>query len=101
MIAGRPLRSLSPGELAEAERLVTRARDLDPALHEATFTLAALYVARGAYEDATPLYRSLVEARPDDGRAYAELGFSLAAQGRYSGHCAPIRMPCAEARSRP
>ena len=26
-----------------------------------------------------------MEARPDDGRAYAELGLSLAAQGRYSG----------------
>ena len=47
--------------------------------------MAALYVARGAYEDATALYRSLVEARPDDGRVYAELGLSLATQGRYSG----------------
>ena len=85
LIGGRPLRSLSQAELAQAERLVAQARALDPELHEATFTLAALYAARGAYEDATTLYRSLVEARPDDGRAYAELGLSLAAQGRYSG----------------
>ena len=76
---------MNQAELAQAERLAAQARALDPELHEATFTLAALYVARGAYEDATELYRSLVEARPDDGRAYAELGLSLAAQGRYSG----------------
>ena len=76
-----PLRSLSQAELAQAERLAAQARALDSELHEATFTLAALYVARGAYEDATALYRSLVEARPDDGRVYAELGLSLAAQG--------------------
>ena len=85
LIGDRPLRSLSQAELAQAERLAAQARALDPELHEATFTLAALHVARGAYEDATELYRSLVEARPDDGRAYAELGLSLAAQGRYSG----------------
>ena len=85
LIDGRPLRSLSQAELAQVERLAAQARALDPALHEATFTLAALYVACGAYEDATALYRSLVEARPDDGRVYAELGLSLAAQGRYSG----------------
>ena len=85
LIGSRPLRSLNQAELAQAERLVAQARALDPELHEATFTLAALYVARGAYEDATTLYRSLVEVRPDDGRAYAELGLSLAAQGRYSG----------------
>ena len=85
LIGGRSLRSLSQTELAQAERLAAQARVLDPELHEATFTLAALYVARGAYEDATVLYRSLVEARPDDGRAYSELGLSLAAQGRYSG----------------
>ena len=71
--------------MAQAERLAAQARALDPELHEATFTLAALYTACGAYEDATALYRSLVEARPDDGRAYSELGLSLAAQGRYSG----------------
>ena len=85
LIGDRPLRSLSQAELAQAERLAAQARTLDPELHEATFTLAALYTARGAYEDATALYRSLVEARPDDGRTYAELGLSLAAQGRYSG----------------
>ena len=85
LIGGRPLRSLGQAELAQAERLVAQACALDPELHEASFTLAALYTARGAYEDATTLYRSLVEARPDDGRAYAELGLSLAAQGRYSG----------------
>ena len=85
LIGDRPLRSLSQAELAQAERLAEQARALDSELYEATFTLAALYVARGAYEDATELYRSLVEARPDDGRVYAELGLSLAAQGRYSG----------------
>ena len=85
LIGDRPLRSLSQAELGQAERLAGQARALDPELHEATFTLAALYVARGAYEDATALYRSLVEVRPDDGRVYAELGLSLAAQGRYSG----------------
>ena len=51
LIGGRPLRNLSQAELAQAERLAAQARALDPALHEATFTLAALYVARGAYED--------------------------------------------------
>ena len=85
LIGDRPLRSLSRAELVQAERLAGQARALDPELHEATFALAALYVARGAYEDATALYRSLVEVRPDDGRVYAELGLSLAAQGRYSG----------------
>ena len=54
-------------------------------MSEAAYALAALCVARGAYEEATALYRELVEADPDDARAYAELGFSLAAQGRYSG----------------
>ena len=85
LIGDRPLRSLSQAELVQAERLAGQARALDSELHEATFTLAALYVARGAYEDATTLYRSLVEVRPDDGRVYTELGLSLAAQGRYSG----------------
>ena len=85
LIDGRALRSLDRAELAQAEVLEAQALARDPAMHEATFALAGLYAARGAYEEATECYRGLVEARPDEGPAYAGLAFSLAAQGRYSG----------------
>ena len=85
LIGGRALRSLDRAELAQAEVLEAQALARDPAMHEAAFALAGLYAARGAYEEATECYRGLVEARPDEGSAYAGLAFSLAAQGRYSG----------------
>ena len=84
LIGGRALRSLDRAELAQAEVLEAQALERDPAMHEATFALAGLYAARGAYEEATECYRGLVEARPDEGPAYADLAFSLAAQGRHS-----------------
>ena len=82
LIGGRALRSLDRAELAQAEVLEAQALARDPAMHEAAFALAGLYAARGAYEEATECYRGLVEARPDEGSAYAGLAFSLAAQGR-------------------
>ena len=85
IIGERPLRSLTRTEVAPAKQWAAHALERDPAHAEAAFALAALNVAGGAYEEATALSRRLVEARPDEGRADAELGFSLAAQGRYSG----------------
>ena len=87
LIGDRALRSLSQAELAQAERLAAQARALDPELHEASFTLAALYTWRAVRTRTRPrtLPQSSGGTRPDDGRAYAELGLSLAAQGRYSG----------------
>ena len=85
LVDGRALRSLSRVELARVEKMQEQTVAGDPQLHEAAFALAEVYIARGAYEQATERYRALVEARPDDGHAYAGLGFSLAAQGRYSG----------------
>ena len=85
LVDGRALRSLSRVELARVEKMQEQTVAGDPHLHEAAFALAEVYIARGAYEQATERYRALVEARPDDGHACAGLGFSLAAQGRYSG----------------
>ncbi len=85
LVGKKELRQLDLQTLAQAEFAEQRALALDSTLIDAAWELAALYEARGAYEDASALYRKLVEAHPNMGRAYAGLGFSLAAQGRYSG----------------
>ncbi|MGY8825258.1 MAG: tetratricopeptide repeat protein [Candidatus Latescibacterota bacterium] len=85
LVEGKVLRQLDAQVLAQAEYGQEQALVLDPTSVEARFALAALYEARGAYEDAALLYRRLIERDSLLGRAYAGLGFSLAAQGRYSG----------------
>ena len=84
LVDGRPLRALSAGERAQAEACQLEALAQDSSHSAAALDLAALYCSRGAYEAAAPVYRRLIEARPDLAAAYAGLGLSLAAQGRYS-----------------
>lgn len=84
-VGGRALRTLDPQVLATAQYAERQALALDSTMVDAALGLAALYEAQGAYEEATLLYRQLVERHSDMGIAYARLGFSLAAQGRYSG----------------
>ncbi len=84
-VGGRALRTLDPQVLATAQYAEQQALALDSTMVDAALNLAALYEAQGAYEEATVLYRQLVERHPDMGAAYAGLGFALAAQGRYSG----------------
>jgi len=85
LVEGKVLRALDAQVLAEAEYAEKQVLVLDSTAVDATFALAALYEARGAYEDAALLYRRLIERDSQLGEAYAGLGFSLAAQGRYSG----------------
>ena len=85
LVADNVLRQLDVQVLAEAEYAEEQALALDSTLVDAALTLAALYEARGAYEEAAAVYRRLIEQNAQMGPAYAGLGFALAAQGRYSG----------------
>jgi tetratricopeptide (TPR) repeat protein len=57
------------------------------------FDLAASYIVRGEYERALPAFRKLVEAHPDDGRAWSYLGLAHA----HLGHGAEAERALAKA----
>ncbi|MSR81906.1 MAG: tetratricopeptide repeat protein [Candidatus Latescibacteria bacterium] len=84
LIGSRVLRALPPAELAQATYCEEQSLALDSTRAETYLSLARLYRARGAYEDETRLWRALLAQHPDLSEAYAGLGASMAAQGRYN-----------------
>lgn len=84
LISGRQLRALSPAELAQATYCEEQSLALDSTRTETYLSLAQLYRAAGAYEDETRIWRGLLAQRPELNEAYAGLGASMAAQGRYN-----------------
>lgn len=78
------LRALPTPTLSSAIFCEEQALAMDGSLVAVTQSLGALYTAQGSFERATVQFRTLVQQRPDDPRAYAGLGRALAAQGRFS-----------------
>jgi uncharacterized protein (TIGR03790 family) len=66
------------GHLAEAETLWVQATDLEPRLVGIQERLAAVYEARGAYDQAIARYRLIVAANAQDALALNNLAYDLA-----------------------
>lgn len=84
LIGGQELRSLPAAVLAQATYCEEQSLALDSTRAETYLLLARLYRAQGAYEDETRIWRGLLAQHPDLNEAYAGLGASMAAQGRYN-----------------
>lgn len=84
-VAVDSLRALPRPTLASALYCQQQAVARDSSLREALLGLARLHEALGHFEAATAHWRNLVQRQADDPVAYAGLGTSLAAQGRFSG----------------
>ncbi len=76
------------GEAGEAERLLLRAIELDPALAEAHVNLGNIRKEQGRLDDAMVCYSRAVAARPDYAAAHANLLFATA----YVDGLAPSRV---------
>ncbi len=70
-------------DLAEAERLLQRAADLDPMRSEARIELALVLTKQRRYNDAYEIAFPIAKAEPKNARAYSVLGMTLLSAGRF------------------
>ena len=76
------VRTRDPADLAAAERSCKSALALDASLVEAEKALAGLYVAGGRYDEASAVYRGLIERNPRDADGHIGLGRALEGGGQ-------------------
>ena len=71
------------GNVAEAEKLLNRAHDIDPDDPEVNYNLGMLYARQGQTETALPYLEKAVSLRPDYPDALNNLGVLLVQEQRY------------------
>jgi Tfp pilus assembly protein PilF len=74
--------ALDKQQYAEAEKLLLKAVEAEPADYRAWFNLGYLYTATDRRQEAVHAYRRAVEAKPDVFESNLNLGLLLAAQGQ-------------------